>query len=119
MNIEDVRAYCLSIPGASECLPFDDVTLVFKVMNKMFALIPLDATVPSVAVKCDPELVPDLREHYEAVTGAGHFNKKYWNAIQLESDMPGEEILRWIQHSVDEVVRKLPRKQQEEYRRLP
>ena len=36
MNIEEVREYCLSLKNTIECFPFDEVSLVFKVENKMF-----------------------------------------------------------------------------------
>ena len=39
MNVETVREYCLNKKGVTESFPFDDVSLVVKVMNKMFALI--------------------------------------------------------------------------------
>ena len=39
MNIEDYREYCLSVKGATECMPFDEHTLVFKVMDKMFTYV--------------------------------------------------------------------------------
>ena len=42
MNIEELRSYCLSLKGTSEGFPFDQKTLVFKVMGKMFALIDVD-----------------------------------------------------------------------------
>lgn len=54
MNVETVREYCLSKKGATESFPFDDVSLVIKVMNKMFALIDLEGA-NSIALKCDPE----------------------------------------------------------------
>ena len=53
MNIEELYDYCLSIPGAEVTTPFDDVTLVMKVCDKMFALIPVDADRVSVALKCE------------------------------------------------------------------
>ena len=43
MNIEEAREYCLSLKNVTECFPFDDVSLVFKVEGKMFLLLPLDA----------------------------------------------------------------------------
>ena len=43
MNVETVREYCLNKKGVTESFPFDDVSLVVKVMNKMFALIDLKA----------------------------------------------------------------------------
>ena len=46
MNIEEAREYCLSLKNVTECFPFDDVSLVFKVEGKMFLLLPLDAVEP-------------------------------------------------------------------------
>ena len=101
MNIEEAREYCLSLKNVTECFPFDDVSLVFKVEGKMFLLLPLDAV--------------ELRERYTAVEGAWHFNKKYWNTIYLDRDMPDSEIKHWIHHSYREVIAKLPKKIREAY----
>ena len=54
MNVERAREYCLNKKGTIECLPFDDVSLVIKVMGKMFALIDLESA-NTIALKCDPE----------------------------------------------------------------
>ena len=110
MNIEEVREYCLSFPNVTECFPFDDVSLVFKIEGKMFLLLPLDAEEPSVSLKCSTEFVESLRERYAAVEGAYHFNKKYWNTIYLDRDMPDEQIKHWIHHAYREVISKLPKK---------
>ncbi len=115
MNIEQIREYCLSLKNTTECFPFDDQSLVFKVENKMFLLMALDADEPVIAVKCDPDLALELREHYEAVVPAYHFNKKYWNNIYLERDMPAKEIREWILHAYKEVIAKLPKKIRENY----
>ena len=87
MNIEEVREYCLSLKNTIECFPFDEVSLVFKVENKMFLLLPLDAEEPHVSLKCSTDYVEELRERYTAVEPAYHFNKKYWNSIYLDRDM--------------------------------
>lgn len=76
MNIEEAREYCLSLKNVTECFPFDDVSLVFKVENKMFALLPLDAEEPYVALKCSTDYTEELRDRYNAVEPAYHFNKK-------------------------------------------
>lgn len=115
MNIEEVREYCLKLKNSTECFPFDDVNLVFKVENKMFLLLPLDADEPYVAVKCSPDYVEELRDRYSAVEPAFHFNKKYWNGIYLERDMADDEIRRWIAHSYREVIAKLPKRIREKY----
>lgn len=115
MNIEELYNYCLSIPGAEATTPFDDVTLVMKVCNKMFALIPLNADRLSVALKCEPEKAVRLREEYRCVEPAFHMNKTYWNTIYITGEMPDEELKIWIRHSVEEVIKKLPKIKQKEY----
>ena len=54
MNVETVREYCLSKKGATESFPFDDVSLVIKVMNNMFALIDMEGE-NIIELKCDQE----------------------------------------------------------------
>ena len=56
MNYEDIRAYCISKPGVTEGFPFNETALVFKVMNKMFALLDLSEESRGISLKCDPEL---------------------------------------------------------------
>lgn len=117
MNIEAVREYCLSVKGAEECFPFDETTLVFKVMGKMFAYMGLERGNEGfmLNLKCDPEKAIELREKYACVIPGYHANKKYWNSIFIEQGMPDNELKDWINHSVDEVIKKLPKKQQAEY----
>ncbi len=115
MNVEDLYNYCLSIHGAEATTPFDEVTLVIKVCGKMFALIPLEADTLSISLKCDPELAQNLRMQYSSVVAAYHMNKKYWNTIIITGEMDDTEVKRWINHSVDEVLKKLPKSKQREY----
>lgn len=115
MNIEEVREYCLGFKNVTEHFPFDDVSLVFKVENKMFLLLPLDAEEPHVSLKCHPDYTEELRDRYNAVSEAYHFNKKHWNTIYLQRDMPDGEIKKWIDHSFREVIAKLPKKIREQY----
>ncbi|OYT11172.1 MAG: hypothetical protein B6I18_05285 [Bacteroidetes bacterium 4572_112] len=71
MNVEEIREYFLSKKAATESTPFDDVTLVFKVQNKMFGLLPLDSAMEgnmSITVKCDPEKAIKLREDFHFVS---------------------------------------------------
>jgi predicted DNA-binding protein (MmcQ/YjbR family) len=107
MNIETIREYCLSKKGATEDYPFDDITLVIKVAGKMFALISLDSIPLQMNLKCDPEKAIELREIYECVLPGWHMNKKYWNTIILDNSARWSELKEWIDHSYDEVVKKL------------
>ena len=42
MHIEQLRDFCIVKKGVTEHFPFDETTLVFKVMGKMFALTGLN-----------------------------------------------------------------------------
>jgi predicted DNA-binding protein (MmcQ/YjbR family) len=114
MNLEELREYCLSLNGSTECLPFDDVTLVLKVQGKMYALIPLESAERSISLKCDPEKAIELREQFSAVVPAWHFNKKHWNTVFIDSSISKALLCEWILHSYQLVVSKLPKKLQEE-----
>lgn len=114
MNVETAREYCLSKKGVTECFPFDEVSLVMKVMGKMFALIDLEEAA-QITLKCDPEKALELREHYTAIEGAYHFNKKYWNSVRFNSDVDDKLIKELIDHSYDEVIKKFTKKLRAEY----
>ena len=98
MDIVDFREYCLSLPEVEECLPFDEVTLVFKVVGRMFTVVGLDNPIGFV-VKCDPDRAIALRDRYEQVKAAFHFNKKHWNSIRFVGAMTDEQLRREIRHS--------------------
>jgi predicted DNA-binding protein (MmcQ/YjbR family) len=108
MNIEEFRNYCISKKGVTESFPFDETTLVFKVMGKMFALTDtLDKF--SINIKCDPEKAVELRERYPAVTPGYHMNKKHWNTVNIDGSVSDELLFRWIDESYDLIVSKLPK----------
>ena len=86
MDIETIRDYCIRKKGTTEEFPFDNVTLVFKVMGKMYACIGLDNP-EWLSLKCAPEYALELREHHSGIEGAYHFNKKYWNQVSLQGDI--------------------------------
>ena len=108
MNAEYIWEYCLKKKEVSESFPFNDTALVFKVSNKMFALLSLDDP-QSLSLKCSPEKAIDLRERYTAVIPGYHFNKKHWNTIYLDGSISDEVILQWIDHYFCLVVEKLPK----------
>ena len=114
MNVESVRDYCLSLPAASEYFPFDETTLAFRVVDKIFAMIDLEDTQWFV-LKCDPDYALELRDRHPEITGAWHMNKKHWNQLDLEGLLPDNLIQSLIRHSYDLVVKKLPRKTREQW----
>lgn len=110
MNIEQFRAYCLSKKGVTESFPFDENVLVFKVMEKMFALSPLQRVPSQVNLKCDPERAISLREEYDGRILPGyHMSKKLWNTLHINT-LPSTLVQELIDHSYDLVVSKLTKK---------
>lgn len=105
MNIEQLRDYCLAKRGVTEEFPFDETTLVFKVLGKMFALTSLTRLPTAVNLKCDPVRALELRDQYEAVEPGYHMNKKHWNTITLKSDVSSPELRELIDHSYALVVK--------------
>jgi predicted DNA-binding protein (MmcQ/YjbR family) len=109
MDIEEYRNYCLAKAGVTEEFPFDNNTLVFKVMGKMFALTGVESF-SSINLKCDPEKAVELREQYEAVLPGYHMNKTHWNTVLIDGTINNRLLQQWIDHSYDLVVASLPKK---------
>jgi predicted DNA-binding protein (MmcQ/YjbR family) len=114
MNIELFRDYCLQKKATSESFPFDQETLVFKVGGKMFALIDLSDS-DHANLKCDPEKVVFLREHYLCVKPGYHMNKKHWNTVYFTEEVSDSLYFEWIDDSYNLVVASLPNKLKIEY----
>ena len=117
MNIEEFREYCMTKSGVTEEFPFDETTLVFKVMGKMFALTNLDGDW-SLALKCDPDRAIELRELYPAIRPGYHMSKVHWNTIAMDGSLSSKLILELVDHSYRLVVNKLPLKLKEELKAM-
>lgn len=113
MNIEFFRNYCLKKKGVTEEFPFDEETLVYKVMGKMFALTNLERF-ESINLKCDPELAIQLRESYDAVKPGYHMNKTHWNTITMDGSVSDKLVKEWIDLSYQLVVASLTKGKREE-----
>lgn len=114
MNIEQFRSYCLSKKHVTEAFPFDDVTLVFKVAGKMFALTSLNTKPTTANLKCDPEKAIQLREEYSEIIEGYHMSKKHWNTVTIEGNLSTKLIEELIDHSYNLVVKGLTKKLQKE-----
>ncbi|TQV87351.1 MmcQ/YjbR family DNA-binding protein [Aliikangiella coralliicola] len=102
--------YFMSKTGASESYPFGDDIRVFKVAGKMFGLISESDDPLKINLKCDPDEAMALRDVFESVAAGYHMNKKHWNTITMEGDVPEGEVKRMIDNSYDLVVASLTRK---------
>lgn len=117
MNIEDIRDYCLSMPGVTESFPFNETTLVFKVMGKMFCLANLDGQL-GILLKNSPEKVMDMRERFSCVLPGHHMNKIHWNLVLADHSIPDKQFFAWIDESYESVAGGLTRKLKEELQKI-
>ena len=117
MNVESLREYCLSLPLATEDFPFDETTLVFRVVGKIFAMLDLERP-DVVSLKSNPDYALQLREEHPEISGAWHMNKKYWNQVNLSGHLEDELVQGLVRHSYAEVVKKLTRKERAEHEEI-
>jgi len=99
MDHKTVEEYVLSMPNAWLDYPFGEGVAVYKVGDKMFALISEKSSPLRISLKCDPLLAKTLRERYESVMPGYHLNKKHWNTIVLTGQLSWEEVQDLIRHS--------------------
>jgi predicted DNA-binding protein (MmcQ/YjbR family) len=116
MDIEELRDFCIAKKGVTEHFPFDDVTLVFKVMGKIFVLVRLDAWeqgVQKINLKCNPDKAITLRAAFEGIVPGWHSNKRLWNTVTMNNSDVSEDLVgELINHSYDLVVSGLTKKLQ-------
>ncbi|MFZ5428678.1 MAG: MmcQ/YjbR family DNA-binding protein [Bacteroidota bacterium] len=115
MNTEEIRAFCLSLPGTTEGFPFDEVTLVFKVMGKMYCLMNLDGET-GVNLKNTPDKIIEMQEQYPFVIPGYHMNKVHWNVVKTGM-APATLLKQWIEESYGLVVKGLTREKKEELKK--
>ncbi|CAN5381010.1 MmcQ/YjbR family DNA-binding protein [soil metagenome] len=99
MNHKTVEDYILSLPDAVRDYPFGKDVAVYKVQDKMFALMSEGKEPVNLSLKCDPLLAQTLREKYETVLPGYHLNKKHWNTLILSGQLEWDEVQDLIRHS--------------------
>ena len=92
MNIESVREYCLSLPLVAEAFPFDEQTLVFRILGKDLLPVLTWSAPEWVTMKCNADYALELREVHPEIEGAWHWNKKYWNRVNLYGTLEDDFI---------------------------
>ncbi|WP_128376957.1 MmcQ/YjbR family DNA-binding protein [Streptomyces cavernae] len=110
MDPEQLRSFCLSFNAAEEDFPFRPEISVFKVGGRMFALSWMDGRPLKVNLKCDPEDAIRLRGEFPGLIAPGyHMNKRHWNTVTVDAELPGRLVRELIEDSYDLVVAGLPR----------
>jgi len=118
MQYEALCEYLESKPGSRRDMPFGPDALVFKVLDKMFALVAWQKDPLTISLKADPVDAVILRKQYPAVKAGYHMHKKHWNTVTLDGSIPDEEIQLMIDESYDLVVQGMTRAQQQQLHTL-
>lgn len=105
MNHKSIEEYILSMSNARLDYPFGQEVAVYKVGDKMFALISEDKDPVQLSLKCDPLLAKTLREKYESVLPGYHLNKNHWNTLLLTGQLEWPEVQDLIRHSYELVIK--------------
>jgi len=109
-TIADLCKRLDTFPAATASYPFNETTRVYKVGGKMFALVGEDDEPPRVTLKCDPERAEELRALFPDSVAPGYYmNKRHWNTVTLNKDLPGDEAEAMLDHSYRLVVASLTR----------
>lgn len=117
----ELSAVCMAMPAAEETIPFGPGTLVYKVMGKMFALLPDDLRPGdplAISLKVEPHYGDILRETYAAVAPGYHLHKRHWITLTVNEDVPDDEVRTLIADSYSLVVKGLTRAQRAELESL-
>ncbi|MGW7076221.1 MmcQ/YjbR family DNA-binding protein [Streptomyces sp. NPDC054866] len=109
MTPQELRTFCLSFNDVVEEFPFGPEASVFKVAGKMFALSSLDATPLTVNLKCEPDLAVQLRAAHPEIAPGWHMNKRHWNTVTVDAELPDAMVRELVEDSYDLVVAGLPK----------
>lgn len=108
MDIEQLREYILSLPYATEDMPFGDDCIVYRVGGKIFACLSLTGD-KHAAIKLTPDRNEELRDEYSDIEPAWHWNKKHWSDIYYERALPSPLVKSLLKESHDLVFSSLPK----------
>lgn len=112
MNYQEIDTYLLCKQGATFDYPFDEKVRVYRIANKMFALMS-DKEPLTINLKCDPIYALELRSIYKSISSGYHMNKKHWNTVGTNGDVDDTLLKELIDHSYDLIYDKLTKKQKE------
>ena len=111
MNVDQLRALCLSFPGVTEQIQWG-YDLLFKVGGKMFAVTPLEPAPVCLSFKASLENFAELTERPDIIP-APYLARAQWVALQTRDALPPEELSRLLRDSYDMIFAKLPKKARE------
>lgn len=114
MQKEQIKELILQKNASYVDFPFGEIYMVFKVCQKVFAILAIEEKPLRINLKCDPNDAIAYRDIYESVIPGYHMNKKHWNTIILDGSIPDNVLEDMINQSYELVFSKLTKKQKEQ-----
>ena len=108
MNIEQLRKFCLSFPGATEDIKWG-ADLCFSVGGKMFCVAGADSADSGMSFKCTPEKFDELIER-KGIDPAAYVGRYKWVHVSDVDALKAAELKELIKVSYQLVFDKLPPK---------
>ncbi len=113
MTRNELIDYCKSKPSVTVEFPFDSHCMSFKLVSKFFAFMDIKNEKNVISLKCEPWLAIAFREQYEGVIPGYHLNKKHWNTIDANMDIPKEKVIEMIDMSYNLIYKSLKKQERE------
>ena len=114
-TLATVRRQCAAMQGATLDHTFGPETDIYRVGNKMFALVNTE-DLGAATLKASPEEVQALLAQYDFVRPGYYMNKRHWVTIDLVDSVPVDELRELVAESYRLVLQSLPKKHQSEIR---
>jgi len=105
MDLDAIRAYCLSFRGVTESLQWGD-ELCFKIHGKLFTIVGLGSVPVRVTFKCNPEGFAELTER-EGISAAAYVGRYKWVTLETPEALSDAELRDGIANSYQMVVAKV------------
>ncbi len=109
MDIESVRAHCLSFPHVTEDVQWK-TDLLMRIGGKMFAVLALDTSYGHcMSFKCTPEKFAELTEQ-PGIVPAPYVARYHWVALERFDALPARELKSLLKTAYELIRDKLPPK---------
>ena len=108
MNIEQLRKFCLALPGATEDIKWGN-DLCFNIGGKMFTVTSADSSEGGISLKTTPEKFAELTER-DGIRPAHYVARYHWITIEDLNAVSRSELEQLIRESYQLVFDKLPAK---------
>ncbi len=107
MNLDKLRELCLSMPGATEGIKWED-HICFMVAEKMFCIT---GEFGGASIKVTPEDFEELTER-EGIIPQPYMARNMWVNIQQFNKLKPKEWDHYVRQSYELIRSKLPKKVQ-------